>query len=76
MIQKWHYAINKLIKLFGHKDSDKFTRVTNNITAISAKEFGSTDISAISTDYVIKKIDELIRYQQNKTSSVKIKKSL
>ena len=65
-----------LIKLFGHKNSDKFTRVTNNITAISAKEFGSTDISAISTDYVIKKIDELIRYQQNKTSSVKIKKSL
>ena len=49
-----------LIKLFGHKDSDKFTRVTNNITAISAKEFGSTDISAISTDYVIKKIEEII----------------
>ena len=49
-----------LIKLFGHKDSDKFTRATNNITAISAKEFGSTDISAISTDYVIKKIEEVI----------------
>ena len=49
-----------LIKLFGHKDSNKFTRATNNITAISAKEFGSTDISAISTDYVIKKIEEVI----------------
>ena len=49
-----------LIKLFGHKDSDKFTRTANNITTISAKEFGSTDISTISTDYVIKKIEEII----------------
>tara|TARA_Y100000031_G_scaffold275_1_gene277 strand:- start:1346 stop:1534 length:189 start_codon:yes stop_codon:yes gene_type:complete len=50
-----------LIKLFGHKDSDKFTRSANNITAISAKEFGSTDISAISTDCVIKKIEDVIK---------------
>ena len=49
-----------LIKLFGHKDSDKFTRATNNISTISAKEFRSTDISAISTNYVIKKIEEVI----------------
>ncbi len=54
-----------LIKLFGHKDSDKFTQVANNIAAISAKEFGSTDISAISTDYVINKMEEAINTSTN-----------
>ncbi len=56
-----------LIKLFGHKDSYKFTRATNNITANSAKEFGSTDISTISPDYVIKRIEEVI----NKSTQIK-----
>jgi hypothetical protein len=30
------------------------------ITSVSAKEFGSTNMMAISTDYVIKKIEEVI----------------
>lgn len=49
-----------LIKLFGPKDSDKFTPVRNNIITISSKEFGSTNVSAIPIDYVIKKINEVI----------------
>ena len=49
-----------IIKLFGPKDSDKFTPKNFNITNISAKEFGSTNMSAISTDYVIKKIEDVI----------------
>ena len=54
-----------LIKLFSYHDMDKFTPVTNKITAISAKEFGSTDMSVISTDYVIKKIEEAINSSKN-----------
>ena len=49
-----------LVKLFSRHDIHKFTPATNKLTAVSAQEFGSTKISAISTDYVIKKIEEAI----------------
>ena len=54
-----------LIKLFGPKDSDKFTPITNKITSISAKEFGSTNVSDISIEYVVKKIDDVINIFRN-----------
>ena len=50
-----------LIKLFGYQNIHKFTPSTNKITAVSAKEFGSTNMSAISTDYIIKKIEECVQ---------------
>ena len=49
-----------LIKLFSYHDIHKFTPATSEITAISAKEFGSVNMSDISIDYVIKKIEEAI----------------
>jgi ADP-heptose:LPS heptosyltransferase len=49
-----------LIKLFAYHDISKFTPDSNKIKAVSAKEFGSTNMSAISTDYVIKKIEDVI----------------
>ena len=54
-----------LIKLFSRHDKHKFTPAWNKITAVSAKEFGSTNISAISTDCVIKKIEEAINTSTN-----------
>ena len=50
-----------LIKLFGPKDSDKFTPVSSKITTISSTDFGSKNIEAISIDYVLKKINEVIQ---------------
>ena len=50
-----------LIKLFGPKDSNKFTPSSKNITTISSKEFGSNNIEAISIDYVLKKINEVMQ---------------
>ena len=50
-----------LIKLFGPKDSNKFTPISKNITTISSKEFGSNNIGAISIDYFLKKINEVIQ---------------
>ncbi len=55
-----------LIKLFAYHDINKFTPSTNMITAISAKEFGSTNMSAISADYVIRKVEEAISSAKNK----------
>ena len=49
-----------VIKLFGPKDSDKFTPVSNNIHTISAKEFGSNNIEDIPTDIVINKMNNLL----------------
>lgn len=54
-----------LIKLFSYHDIHKFTPPTNKITAVSAKEFGSTNMSAISTDYIIKKIEKAINTPTN-----------
>ena len=50
-----------LIKLFGPKDSDKFTPVSSKITTISSTDFGSKNIEANSIDYVLKKINEVIQ---------------
>ena len=46
-----------LLKLFGPKDSDKFTPVVKNIETISAKQFGSKKMSSIKVDYVKSKIE-------------------
>ena len=54
-----------LIKLFSYHDIHKFTPATSKITAISAKEFGSANMSDISIDYVIKKIEEAINTSTN-----------
>jgi len=54
-----------LIKLFAYHDTNKFTPATNMITSVSAKEFGSTNMMAISTDYVIKKIEEATNTSTN-----------
>ena len=49
-----------IIKLFGPKDSDKFTPVSKSIHTISAKEFGSNNIEDIPTDIVINKMNSLL----------------
>ena len=49
-----------LVKLFGPKDSDKFTPINSNIFTINSKEFGSKNIKLIETKFVIKKINEII----------------
>lgn len=49
-----------LIKLFGPKDSKKFTPKNNLIHTISASEFGSKKIDKIKTDYVINLINNLL----------------
>ena len=54
-----------LIKLFAYHNIHKFTPVKNMITAISAKEFGSTNMSDISVEYVIKKIEDEINKSKN-----------
>jgi len=49
-----------IIKLFGPKDSDKFTPISNSIHTISAREFGSYNIEDIPTDVVINKMNNLL----------------
>jgi len=49
-----------IIKLFGPKDSDKFTPISNSIHTISAREFGSYNIEEIPTDVVINKMNNLL----------------
>ena len=39
-----------IIKLFGPKDSDKFTQVSKSIHTISSKEYGSNNIEEIQTE--------------------------
>ena len=51
-----------LIKLFGPKDSDKFTPKNYNITNITAKEFGSNNVESIPLDYVINKINNILNF--------------
>ena len=51
-----------LIKLFGSKDSNKFTPKHYNITNITAKEFGSNNVESIPLDYVINKIDDILNF--------------
>ena len=49
-----------IIKLFGPKDSDKFTPLSNSIHTISAKEFGSNNIEEIPIEIVINKMNNLL----------------
>ena len=49
-----------IIKLFGPKDSEKFTPVSNSIHTISAREFGSYNIEEIPIDVVINKMNNLL----------------
>ena len=54
-----------LIKLFGPKDSAKFTPDSKNILTIHSKQFGSNSILSIPREYVLKKINEVINEFQN-----------
>ena len=49
-----------IIKLFGPKDSDKFTQVSKSIHTISSKEYGSNNIEVIQTETVINKMNNLL----------------
>ena len=49
-----------IIKLFGPKDSDKFTLVSKSIHTISSKEYGSNNIEEIQTETVINKMNNLL----------------
>ncbi len=49
-----------LIKLFGPKDSMKFTPLKNNLMTISAREFNSSIIDDIPVSSVISKIKEFL----------------
>ena len=49
-----------IIKLFGPKDSDKFTLASKSIHTISSKEFGSNNIEEIQTEIVINKMNNLL----------------
>ena len=49
-----------LIKLFGHKDSKKFTPQHNNLIPIISSEFNSRDIKIIPTPRVIREINKVI----------------
>ena len=48
-----------VVKLFGPKDANKFTPVSDKILTISSKEFGSKKLEDITIEHVIKKINEL-----------------
>tara|TARA_Y100000590_G_scaffold340132_1_gene387845 strand:+ start:238 stop:1218 length:981 start_codon:yes stop_codon:yes gene_type:complete len=49
-----------IIKLFGPKDSEKFTPLSNKIHTIRAKDFGSYNIEKIKPELVINKMENLI----------------
>jgi len=49
-----------LIKLFGHKDSNKFTPINDKIITLNSKEYGGNDISLIPLDSVIENINKMI----------------
>ncbi|SVC98501.1 uncharacterized protein METZ01_LOCUS351355, partial [marine metagenome] len=49
-----------LIKLFGHKDSKKFTPQHKNLIPITSSEFNSRDIKIIPTARVISEINKVI----------------
>jgi len=49
-----------LIKLFGHKDSKKFTPQHKNLIPINSSEFNSQDIKTIPTARVISEINKVI----------------
>ena len=49
-----------IIKLFGPKDSDKFTLASKSIHTISSKEYGSNNIEEIQTEIVINKMNNLL----------------
>ena len=50
-----------LIKLFGPKDSEKFTPLKKNITTISSKDFNTNEVSAIPANFVIGKIKNILK---------------
>jgi len=49
-----------IIKLFGPKDSEKFTPLSNKIHTIRAKDFGSENVEKIKLELVINKMENLI----------------
>ena len=49
-----------LIKLFGPKDSNKFTPEHDNLKSISSRQFNSNDVKVIPVEEVIKVIEECI----------------
>ncbi len=49
-----------LLKLFGPKDSNKFTPNSNNIYTISAKEFNKNNIESIQTNFVVDKMINIL----------------
>tara|TARA_Y100001970_G_scaffold90703_1_gene114404 strand:+ start:9971 stop:10954 length:984 start_codon:yes stop_codon:yes gene_type:complete len=49
-----------VLKLFGPKDSSKFTPIKNTLHTISAKEFGSNNIEVIKSKIVINKMEKLL----------------
>ena len=50
-----------LIKLFGPKDSNKFTPQNNSLIAISSNEYNSKDVGQIPVDRVISEINKVLR---------------
>ena len=49
-----------VIKLFGHKDSNKFTPQHKNLIPINSSEFNSRDVKIIPTVRVIREINKVI----------------
>ena len=49
-----------LIKLFGPKDSNKFTPEHFNLKSISSSQFNSSDVKVIPVEKVIKVIEDMI----------------
>ena len=49
-----------LIKLFGPKNSNKFTPLKKNLFTISSTEFNSSDISSIPVKRVIKEVNKIL----------------
>ena len=50
-----------LIKLFGPKDSNKFTPLSKKLITISSNEYNSKKVSAIPVKKVINEIDLLLK---------------
>ena len=51
-----------LIKLFGPKESQKFTPPNNLLKTISSSEYNSKDVSIIKVDQVISEIDNFLQF--------------
>ena len=47
-----------LFKIFGHKDSNKFTPIKDNVISFTSQEFNSNDIKSIPVKKVLETIDK------------------